>query len=196
MSIDLTGIPIASVVPSMIEFGGVLTPSLGGPSQRVDRLGNRWAMEFQTAPMRMEPDARHWAAQLALAKREGALLRVSLPNFDPIAPGSPAVAEATLSGRTVPIAGMTGNHPIRSGQWVSIVHGGQRYLDMVVANSVSAADGTATLSIANLLRVPLAVGDTVELARPMIEGSITGVLSWPWQNNRLSVFSFRIEEDA
>ena len=196
MSIDLSGLPIASAVPSLIEFGGVLTPSLGGPSQHVDRLGNRWAMQYQTAPMALEPDGRRWAAKLTLAKRQGALLKVSPPNFDPIGPGSPTVAATTLSGRSVPIAGMTRNHPIRSGQWMSIVHGARRYLDMIVADTASAPDGTAMLTIANLLRVPLAVGDLVELGRPMIEGNIGGVFSWPWQNNRLTVFAFTIEEDA
>ena len=196
MSIDLSGIPIKSAVPSLIEFGGTVTPSLGGPVQRIDRLGNRWAMQFQTAPMALEPVGRRWAAQLVLAKRQGAMLKVSPPNFDPIAPGNPVVAATTLSGRSVPIAGMTRNHPVRTGQWVSFVHGGQRYLDMIVADTASAADGTATLTIANLLRVPLAAGDVVELGRPMIEGSIGGVLSWPWQNSRLTVFDFTIEEDA
>ena len=196
MSLDLTGIPIASVVPRLIEFGGALTPSLGGPVQRIDRLGNRWAMDFQTAPMALEPYGRRWASLLTRAKREGALLKVSLPNFDPRTPGSPTVAAETLSGRTVPITGMTRNHPIVSGQFVSIVHAGHRYLDMVVADAESAADGTATLTLANLLRAPLVAGDAVELGKPMIEGSISGVLSWPWQNNRLTVFSFTIEEDA
>lgn len=196
MSVDLSALPIASAVPTLIEFGGVLTPSLGGPAQRVDRLGNRWSWQFETAPMLMEPVGRRFAALLGKAKREGALIKVPQPDFDPIAPGSPSVGATTLSGRSVPIAGMTRNHPIRLGQWVSIVHGGQRYLDMVEADTASDAEGAAVLTIQNLLRVPLATGDAVELGRPMVEGSITGVLSWPLQDNRMTVFSFGIEEDA
>ena len=196
MSVDLSALPIASAVPSLLEFGGVLTPSLGGPSQRVDRLGNRWSWQFETPRMLMETEGRRFAALLTMAKIEGALIAVPQPNFDPIAPGNPTVATVALSGRSVAIEGMTPNHPIRLGQWVSIVRAGQRYLDMVAADTFSAPDGTATLSLANLLRVPLSVGDAVELGRPMLEGSITGVLSWPLEHERTTSFSITIEEDA
>jgi hypothetical protein len=34
-----------------IDRGGVLTPSLGGPDQRMDRVGSKWGGVFQTRPM-------------------------------------------------------------------------------------------------------------------------------------------------
>lgn len=194
MSIDLTGLPIAAAVPMVADFGGMLTPGLGGPVQRIDRLGTRWKWKVSTPPMRVEPDGRQWAAQLARARVEGALLPISQPDMPVVAFGTPVVASATAAGRLVPLSGLTAGVTIVAGRWLSIVHAGQRYLDQVAAQVIAASDGTATVRLQNLIRVALAANDAVELAVPKIEGWVTGFDSWTLDNKRMTAFEITVEE--
>lgn len=195
--VDLTGIPIISAMPKLAQFGGLLTPSLGGAVQRIDRAGTRWAWDFTTAAMLVEPDGRKWAAKLVEAARIGAVMPIIQPGLSVIAPGNAiTVSATTTSGHSVPITGATANYPVRAGQWVSIVSGGYRYSDMIRTATAVATDGTATLDLQNLIRTPLSVGDVVELAQPKVEGFLTSDIGWPLEISRATVFSFTIEEAA
>ena len=196
MSIDLTGIPIRMMQPAALRFGGVITPGTGGPTQRVDRIGSRWAFGFETSAMRIEPDGRRWGTLLDRADRDGVLIAIEQPDFDPGAPGRPTVTSNTASGRSVPITGATPNYAVRPGQWVSFVHGGRRYLDKVAEQVVLNSSGAGMLVLLNLIRTPLTAGDVVELGRPMIEGSLEGYQPGAWELERVTAFSFTVREDA
>lgn len=194
--IDLTGLHIATATPRLVEFGGLLTPALGGPVQRVDRLGTRWAMTFQTPPMRLEPAGREWASRIARAKLEGASITVPQPGLLIDFPGAPVVAAGVISGRQVQIGGLPAGYPIRRGQWITLVHDARRYLDQVVNDVVAANNGTATVTLQNLLRSPMTAGDQVLIAAPKIEGWIQDATEWPIQTNRTTAFTFTIAEAA
>lgn len=196
MSFDLTGIPIASAVIRPRIFGGLLTPALGGPVQRLDRLGSRYAMAFTTAPMRMEPEGRRWAAMLMRALKEGAICEAPQPDFDVGAPGLPTVATNTASGKVVPITGATPNYTIRMGQWLTIVHGGQRYFDQATEQVILNASGAGSITIQHLLRTPITAGDVVELGIPKIEGWIEDAFEYTLNNDRTTQFQFTVAEAA
>lgn len=195
MSIDLTGLRFRTAEPQPFRLGGVQRGALGG-AQTISRLGDRWMIQVETPPMPIEPDGRRWAVLLDQAVREGALLRVRQPGFANAAIGTPVVASATTSGRSVPVAGLVRDTVVLAGQWVSIVVGGRRYLDKVRAQAVAASDGTCALLLVNLLRVALPVGAAIELAAPKIEGSIDGDVGGGWESNRLTSFNFTVTEDA
>lgn len=196
MAVDLTALPIAACTPTLMEFGGLLTPALGGPVQRIDRLGSRWAFAFETASMPVEPAGRQWAARLARAKREGALLRITQPGLVIGTPGTPVVATNIASGRLVGLSGLTAGYVVREGQWISLVVGGQRYADQVTTAATASGSGTVTLQLQNLLRVPLAGGEVVEIASPKVEGWIEGDFGWDVPKSRMARFGFTVREAA
>jgi hypothetical protein len=163
----------------LIQFGGELTPVLGGPIQRIDRLGSRFALDINLPPMRVEPDGRRMIAKLLRAKQEGARVAVPQVEFDVSAPGTPLVDGAVPGGSSLPIKGLTASYAIKEGQWIAVIHGGRRYVHMVEQQVIADASGDATVTITPMLRTSLSDGDTIEIGKPMIEGWITGN-EWAW----------------
>jgi hypothetical protein len=196
LAVDLSALPIAAASPTLVEFGGLLTPALGGPVQRIERAGSRWSIAFETSTMRVEPDGRAWAARLARATREGALIEIPQPDLVIGMPGTVTTATNIASGRLVALAGLTAGYTIREGQWLSIIVAGQRYADQVTAAVTASSGGTATATLQNLLRVPLAGGETVEIASPKIEGWIDGSFGWGMPVERTTSLSFSVTEAA
>lgn len=194
--IDLTPLSPQASAPRLLDFGGFLTPSTGAPVQRVDRLGNRHAHDVTLPPMRAEPDGRVWVSRLKRAKTEGAFMRFPQVGFRNRVSGSPIVAAPVAAGRSLPVAGLGARCVIREGQWLSIIHGGRRYLHSVDAEIVAGADGTVTLAITPLLRTSLDTGDVIELAQPRIEGLILEDFGWSIDKARTVGLSFTITEAA
>lgn len=194
MSIDLTNLHVVSAGPVPFRLGATVRGPLGG-SQRINRLGDRWMMAIETPPYEIEPNGRQWSALIEQAQREGALLRVRQPGAAPMIVGSPVADAATATGRSVPISGLQPGAAIRLGQWVSIIVDGQRFLDKVAQQVVASEAGTATLTLANLVRRPIPAGAIVELADPKIEGSIENFAGSAWSLDGLTTFAFTVIED-
>lgn len=194
--IDLTALAAYSHTPRLLDFGGFLAPSTGAAVLRVDRMGNRHAVDFVLPSMRMEPTGRIWVSRLKRAKTEGAFMRFPQVDFRPGASGVPVVAARTVGGRSLPIAGGQPGGVIREGQWLSVINADRRYLHSVDAETQFLADGTALLSVTPMLRVPLNVGDVIELAQPRIEGLLLDDFAWPVATNRTASLSFTLTEAA
>lgn len=194
MSIDLSGLPLRRMAPMPIRSGGRVSSPLNGATTFIDRLGSRWAFDCQTPPMPLEPEGRRWAAALMEASRLGARLRIAQPGFNVSAAGAPVVATATAAGRLVPVTGVQPGYAFRYGQWVSIVVGGQRYVDQLAEQVIASPSGTATIRLQNLLRKPLAGGETVEVLA-MVEGAIELSGGWNVDNDEVVSFAFTITED-
>lgn len=193
-SVDLTSLDFEEAILSPLDFGRLLRPQTGGAIQRVDRLGNRWMISCRTPVMPIEPDGRRLAQQLGQAVRDGGVVRVLLPNFDPGAPGTPLVNGAVTSGRTVAIDGLTPGYAIKAGQPVSFVSSGSRYFDIIESQVIANGSGEATITLHNLLRAPLANNATVELGVPKLEGAVELASPGPWQRDRLTFFEFTVTE--
>jgi hypothetical protein len=157
----------------MIDMGGEQTSPFGS-STRVNRMGNHFAIELELPPIREEPDGRTLSALLRLAKREGALYRFPQPGLAIGVPGSPVVDGTVAGGTSLPLRGLTPHYAIRFGQFLSLVHAGVRYLHSAAAAVIADASGEATVTVDPMLRTNLSDGDTVELAKPMIEGWLGG----------------------
>ena len=154
MSILLPTSPgIRSAKPRLIDFGGLLTPTLGGPSQRLNRLGSRFAVDFEMPPMWTEPDGRIWVSRLARALTEGAIMRWPQPDLKMGAPGAIVTDGGGQLGTTLNIRAGTPNYVIREGQFFSIVSAGRRYLHAAAAQGLLDGDGKAALPIWPMLRV-------------------------------------------
>jgi hypothetical protein len=204
MSIVLPDFPgPSSAVPRYLDFGSSYKGGQGGATQRFDRPGNRFALDVEMPPIRLEPRV-HWGVgyrvflqRLRIAKREGAIYPFPQQGFVLAAAGVPVVdGDVAANTAVMSLAGFSPGSILREGQFVSIIHEGRRYIHSFAEERVAAADGTlADASMDPIFRVPFADGDIVELI-PMIEGSVQGEeVAWPTLPSGQSVIKFMMEED-
>lgn len=184
--------------PLLKDFGGSLTPFLGGPEQLIVRAGTRFGARVSIPPVRTDELGRIYISRLLQGRINGALMRWPLLEFNPGSPGTPLINTAASSGSSLSIKGLTVGYTIKEGQYFSIIVSGKRYLYMATADAVANGSGVAGVSIFPLLRKAVSVNDVVEIAQPMIEGNISpgDELSWEIASNRFMNISFTIMESA
>lgn len=176
-----------------VDFGGIVEGALGGPSQRVNRLGNRWRVNVEM-PVLTPAQAREWSAALVKGLRLGVLWKIVQPDFLPGPVGSPLVVGAAQSGWTLDADGLTPGYVWRGGQFMSLVTSSRRYVYQFSASGMVAVDGTAEFPIEPALRVTPADNDVIEIAEPYIEGLINAP-SWVYDVDKLGRgFAFTIQE--
>lgn len=181
---------------TLIDHGGTQGGVLGGSSQRINRLGNRWRCEVVMPPM-APALAREWAAALAKGLRTGVSMKVREVSTPAGSPGAVLVAGADQVGFALDVDGGTSGHVVQAGKWFSIPTGGRRYLYQVNAVVQLSGTGTGTIAIEPALRVSPADDSAVELAAPVIEGLLTEAPAWALDETRMvRGFSFVIEESA
>lgn len=173
MSIALpTTFAAEDLSPYLVDFGGDLVPILGGVTQRIDRLGSRWAVEVTLPPM--DPDeARLWVSRLVQAKAADGYMPWPQPT-EVGDEGVPRVNGAGQAGTVLAIDGLPPGKALKEGWFFSVITGGRRYLYMIAADVVANASGGAVLTVEPMLRTRPADNAVIELAEPMIEGAIQG----------------------
>jgi hypothetical protein len=147
---------------------------MGGPDQRIARLGDRWILEVVCRPMRV---AQAGAVITALLQGLSDKLLVAFPQpgLDVGSPGSPIVSGAGQTGSSLTISGFSDGYEIRNGQFFSIVQGGVRYLHRVRADVTAPTGGGAVaVPILPMLKVSPAANAVCEFASPKIEGFVDG----------------------
>ena len=184
-----------SVVPRLMQYGGILRPALGGPTQRINRLGSRWAIDVTMPPM-AEAQGRVWIARLVAGQSEGAILEWPQPEFDAGAPGTILVDGAAQTGMTLNLDGATPSYVAREGQFFGMPVAGRNYLYQVRTQTVFTA-GAAALPIQPMIRKSPADNAECEFGKPLIEGWIIGdELAWSRSVERHYGIQFTIEEAA
>lgn len=179
-----------------IDFGGDLTPALGGPAQRVNRNGNRFAVTV-TLPAMTPAVAAAWVAALNAAVRSGARWRVRQVEMVIGVPGAPVVNGGGQAGSTLAITGGQPRYTARTALFFSLLSGGQRYLHLLTAATQLDASGAGTLAFETPLRVEPENGDAVEIAQPIIEGKVSdGGFPWSISRARRVGITFTITERA
>lgn len=181
---------------ALMDFGTLLTPSLGGPVQRVERMGNRFRLAVTMPPMQADKLGRQWVAALVRGKQEGARIDIPLGGFKPGPAGSPVVDGAGQSGRSLAVTGASANYVVRDGQWFNHIDAdGNRLTYMNVGETVLDASGQGVLTIEPMLRAEPGDGDALEFERPSIEGFIVGEEQmWSLSLGNLIGLSFVIAE--
>lgn len=158
----------------MIDWGGALTPSLGGPVQTIMRLGTRHAIDITMPNIPAEPLGREWSATLRMAKLQGAMIWFRQDGYVIGTPGAPVVDGANQTGMTLNLRGFTASYRIGKGQAFSLVINGRRYLYFATQDTIVAANGSVALPIFPMIRVMPGDGATAEFAKPYIQGSLSG----------------------
>lgn len=197
MSIALPLSPApTTAVPRLIDFGVLLTPPMGGPAQRLNRIGSRFAVDFTMPPLH-DPADRQFVSRLVRGLSEGVIL--SFPQaLATGTPGAPVVDGAGQQGSALAMRGFAPGYPLREGQFLSIIYAGRRYVHQV-ANADVLADGSgrSSVAISPMLRVSPNDGATVEFASPKIEGFLSGnAQEWSFRTDRLTDLSFTVTEAA
>jgi hypothetical protein len=183
--------------PFLIDYGGFLTPGLGGEVQRIDRMGNRFGIAVSLPPVLGKDRGRILVSRLIRAKTEGVRIEYPLLDFAPGQPGAVLVNGAGQSGRSLIVDGAEPYYAFREGQPFSLVEAGRHYLHFVDAEVIATALGAATLSISPMLRIEPANNAVCHFAKPMIEGFIYGD-EWRWALSieRHIALQFEVRERA
>lgn len=184
--------------PLLRDFGTVLTPFLGGPEQRINRLGTRFGLKVEMPPLGVEDGGMVYISRLLQGRQSTVILPWPLLDFDPGAPGAPLINAAVASGTSIPIKGLTAGYTVKEGQFFSIIHSGRRYVYMFTADGTASAGGNLTASIFPMLRTPLSANDVLEIAQPMIEGLVLpgDEIAWQIGLDNARAFSFSVMEAA
>ena len=161
-------------VPKLLDWGADQKAPMGGAYQRLNRLGNRFALEITYPRLKPEPDGRILSSRLRRAKTEGALFPVPQPGLAIGTPGSPVVSGAGQAGSSLTLRSIAPGYTVREGQFFSIIHGGRRYLHCAAADATATGGGNITISIYPMLRIRPADGAICEFAKPYIEGIVAG----------------------
>lgn len=175
MSILLPAAPgIRTAKPRLRDFGAWLEPPTGGVAQRLNRIGNRFAVDIQVATSRSTDEGRIIAARLMRGLTEGVVLPFP-QDFDPGAVGTDVVVDGVGQlGSSIRLKGFpAGGYTVLEGQFFSIIYGGRRYLHAAAEDTATAAGG-CLLPIFPMLRISPNDGAVCEFAQPMIEGFIQG----------------------
>lgn len=182
-----------SIEPMLITARNELIPAYGGPDQRRNRMGSRYALKVKLEPMEIE-DANEWDD--LDSEDETCVFAIPQPGFDTGSPGAAnRVMGAGQAGASITLDGVTPYYPFRKRQWLTIITGGQRYCYRASAEAVANEDGQITIPLRTMLRVPHADNDVVLIAEPELEGFVTvDEGSWTIDGNHLVQLGFTIKE--
>ena len=200
MSVLIPAYRIASQsTPRPILFSGNQEGSLGGPSLRIPRMGDRFALDVQTGQLRNDDDGRRFISALTQATTGDALFPFLQPNLpNPPVAGSTVVDGANQSGTVLIIRGGRVSAMLANGRFFSIVHAGRRYLHMLTEDVTIGGDGRVGFLIWPMLRFRTVDGEAVEFDAPKIEGQLMGFdgKGATFERNRTNPISFTIQERA
>lgn len=189
------GVVPNSIVPSLIDFGGVQRPPLGGPILRINRLGNRHKVAVSLPPIENAGLGRVVVSRLMQAKTAGMRIEWQLVGVDQGSPGSPRIMGGGQAGSSIDCDGFRPGYGFSEGFWLSIESGGQHYLHNVAGSGKADADGEANLPLVPHLRISPADNAVVHLQKPMIEGLVLGdEASWEYSLAHHVGIQFEIEE--
>lgn len=167
----------------IVSAGGEEESALGGVSQTILRMGDKFGLEVTLPPMAAGDEALNWCAALALGRREGVRMRWPQVGINVGAPGDIQVFGADQSGSVLTVNQGTPNYPAKSGQFFSFDEGGRTYLHMLYGDNIFGGDGVRALTLVNPLRIIPTNTRSVNFAEPMIEGKLSGN-DVSWEVNR------------
>lgn len=181
--------------PFLVDAGGYLTPFLGGPVQRINRLGMRFGVRFVMPELDGE-EARAYVARLLRGRADRVVIPWPQTIYSDDDPGNASMLGNVAGGTAISVKGLNPSYAFAEGQFFSVIHGGRRYVYMTTSTAQVGIGGTAALSIWPPLRTPLSVNDVVEVAEPMIEGLVSPGDELVWQQaiDLTSVIEFSVVE--
>jgi hypothetical protein len=151
-----------------------LTPTMGGPTVRVGRLGDRFSMAF-TARSMFYQQALYFISSLNMGMSDK--VRMPLPQGTDGyvgSPGTPVVNGAGQAGRNITMRGFSPGYVAEQGQFFNIVSAGVYALYQCTSTQTADGSGNLILPILPIIRIPPSDGDACEFDPPYIEGFLSG----------------------
>jgi hypothetical protein len=175
----------AVVTPQLVRTSGDLISTLGGPTQRITRLGSRYAAAVELPSLDAECAGR-WLSCPLQAEAEGQTLGLVMPQMLDVSHMIGATGSGAAGSNLVTYVGSAPD----PGMWFSFVAGGRHYLHLITA-----VDGPRhTLKVSPLLRKPLA-NTPMEFVSPILEG-FADETTWSLEYFRFVGHHFTITESA
>jgi hypothetical protein len=169
----------------LVRYGGDLVSVLGGPTQRIARLGSRYLVEVQLPTLDAECAGR-WLGAVLQAEARGETVTLTLPQMNPVAGLTGGTGTGAVGASEITYAGAA----VLPGTWFSFFANGRNYLHLVTAQT--AAD---TLAISPRLRAAMPAATLLEFAHPKLEGYCDDT-SWSLEFVRFVGHTFTLTESA
>lgn len=192
MTVLLSNNAVKQAEPFFIDLGAVLSSSLGGEDQRLNRIGSRFGCDFVTKPMKGD-DASVWISRLIAGAHEKARIKFPQPGVTITLPDG-ALAAPVAANQTV--LQLTAAAAFHEGWFLSLLKNstGRRYLHNVRA-STNPVGGVVAVTVQPPLRTSFVAGDVFELNPAYIEGYVKGdQRKWTIDDAKIYGLSFTIEE--
>jgi hypothetical protein len=171
MSVTLPTSPSPrALTPRLITARAELRSAFGGSTQRINRLGSRWAFDVELAPMAAS-GARTWSDLLVEA--DTCILNLPEPGITIGSPGTPLVNGASQTGASLITDGWAAGYVIPKGKWFSVSVSSLLYLYQTTASTTASGGGAATLPIRPMLRASPADNAALNINPPKIEGFVS-----------------------
>lgn len=185
MTVPLPRLPRQSTVaPRLIRYGGDLTSALGGPTQRIVRLGSRFTVDVQLPTLDAQC-AGEWVAAMMRSETLGETVSLIVPQ---LGDGGDVGAATGTAPAASPTMAITGGARVAVGLLFSFVAEGRTYLHQVTGV------GAGVIDIAPLTRVPVS-GAALNFANPTIEGFVSET-GWSVEFLRFVGQAFAVTENA
>jgi hypothetical protein len=195
MSIELRLDPVyyAEVTPFLVSAGATVRSPLGGDSQRINRLGDRFGVSVVMPPLENGDHARMLVAQLNQAVSEGVIMSWPQVEFDPGVPGLVLVNGANQLGSTLNVDAVGTGYSFRHGQFGNFTAAGRLHLFQITAD-LAESSGAAALPILPMIRKSPADNSAVDFTNVRIEGHLEGSREWSVDRARTIGLSFTVIE--
>ena len=178
-------IPRGAVVsPRMVRVSGDLVSMLGGPTQRITRVGSRYAADVEL-PTLDAACAGRWLGAVLSAEAHGDTLALVMPQMLDVSTVGLVTGTGAAGAAEITFAGLG----LAPGMWFSFTANGRSYLHMVTAVLT-----TTTAAIAPQLRAPMAA-TAMEIQAPKLEGYCDDA-AWSLEWFKFVGHSFTITESA
>jgi hypothetical protein len=188
VTVQLPFIPrSATLTPHLVRVGGDLTSTLGGPTQRITRIGTRYSADVSLPPLDADCAAQ-WLACMLEAEASGDTLSLPMPQMIPEAKTLPPLYASGSAGSNLMTFAGGVRPPV--GAWLSILVGGRNYLHFVTA-----LVGATQASVGPLLRATFPDGTAIQCDTPLLEGFVADT-SWSVEFFRFVGHTFTITESA
>jgi hypothetical protein len=173
------------VTPQLIRTSGDLVSTLGGPTQRITRIGSRYAATVEL-PSLDAACAGRWLACPLQAEAMGDTLALVMPQMIDVSHMVPNLGTGAAGSSRVTFTATTPS----VGMWFSFLANGRHYLHLITG--ADAATKTATVS--PLLRAPMA-NTPMDFIHPILEGFADDT-SWSLEYFRFVGHKFTLTESA
>ena len=178
---------------SLVSYATEMTGPLGGPTQRVIRVGSRFRLDLSYPPMPYD-EGRQFLSRLNRAEASPVAIGFPQRGLHPVYPGPLVVNGAAVapinSGGQLGVRAGTPAAEFLDGQFFHVASGGRRWVHQVVGDTVLDATGSATIGVVPLLRFVPQDGDALEFVNPLLEGFVAR--GWNWSVEMLNRVGLKV----